>query len=66
MPDQQAFRYVDSRGDVIIYKFDPKRINHPTEPAVTVFHVSNSGVQKRILNGADLCSLLEGVAPRFS
>ena len=38
MVDRQVFRYTDSRGDTIIYKFDPKLISHPDESPITVFH----------------------------
>lgn len=38
MPDREAYRYIDSRGDTIIFKFNPSFINDPTRSPLEIWH----------------------------
>jgi len=37
-PRHESYRYTDSRGDTIIFKFEPRLIHDSTESPVSVFH----------------------------
>ncbi|KAF9739747.1 hypothetical protein PMIN06_006748 [Paraphaeosphaeria minitans] len=39
MAAREVYRYVDRRGDSIIFKFDPALINDPTDGPLSVYHV---------------------------
>jgi hypothetical protein len=48
MPDNAGYRYTDTRGDTIIYKFDPKLIDYSTESPISVFHEWRQDFHNRV------------------
>ncbi|KAJ4305597.1 hypothetical protein N0V90_001128 [Kalmusia sp. IMI 367209] len=39
MTAREVYRYVDKRGDTIMFKFDPALIDDPTDGPLSVFHI---------------------------
>lgn len=48
MTAHEVYRYLDSRGDTIIYKFDPELLNDPVESPISIFHEWRQDFHKTI------------------